>query len=348
MMTDTGLFINALSACRESIEALLRDGSFDALLRDAAEVPFMGQYTDAFHTFSEGGKRIRAFMVTLGYRLCGKDCDDDILRAALSYEIFQSGILIHDDIIDESDLRRSRPSMHIALGGGQTGIAKAICVGDMGITTAADAIFSTAYDADKKVKAVANQNKVFRLTIAGELKDIELSEEEDHSFDDVIKMYELKTSWYTFTGPLQLGMILGGGDEELLKKAEELGRLMGIAFQIRDDILGIYGSSSDTGKNSLSDMEEGKKTVLTAYFRDKATEAQKSEFSGIYGKGSYTDPFADRIRELLDESGAHAAAEELCKSFNAKALELIGEMKVPEDTRAVFRGMLSYMNERKG
>ena len=340
------LFFKRIEKDRELIEKALFDHIGGSLNENSDKPGFMKKYRDAFSEYSEGGKRIRAFMVLLGYNMCGRETDDDIVRASLSYELFQSGVLIHDDIIDDSDLRRNRPAMHVRLGGGSSGISKAICVGDYGIISAADAVLLTKFDDDRKVKAIQSLNETFKLTIAGEIKDIELSEEENCSMEDILTMYELKTSRYTFIGPIQLGMILGGADEELLNGAGEFGRLTGIAFQIKDDILGIYGDTKNTGKSNVSDIEEGKKTVLTAFFTDRASDEMKAEFDGLYGRGFCDEGMAARVRELFDECGAHAYAEGLLQDYSKRASGVIENLPVAKDHKDILFGLIEYLNER--
>ena len=332
------IFKNLLSDYCSKIEARLSGKTPSAIFKDI-NYTFMTKYIDAFSTHMDGGKRLRAFLVILGYNISGHETDNDIITASLSYEFFQNGILMHDDIIDRSTLRRGRPSMYAALG-----VPKAICLGDFGIVAAYDALTLTDFDASRKLQAVANQSKVFKLTIAGELKDIELADDDDYTLDDVLTMYEMKTSWYTFTGPLQLGAILGGADDNLLADIERLGRLMGIAFQIKDDITGIYGNVQEAGKSNLSDIEEGKKTVLTSYFRDKASQDDEREFESVYGKGVCTQDGNIKVRSLLDKSGAHSSAESLLKKYIDEAREAVSTMRISQHHKDIICGMLDYLS----
>ena len=337
------LFKNLLNDYCSKIESLL-SGEIPSSIFVDVNTSFMRKYIDAFGNHMEGGKRLRAFLVILGYNISGHETDNDIITASLSYEFFQNGILMHDDIIDKSTLRRGRPSMYAALGNNHDGISKAICLGDFGIVAAYDALTLSGFDAARTLQAMANQSKVFKITIAGELKDIELAGCEEYSLDDILTMYEMKTSWYTFTGPLQLGAILGGGDKNLLADIERLGSLMGIAFQIKDDITGIYGNIQDSGKSNLSDIEEGKKTVLTCYFRKNASREEREEFDSLYGKGKCTQKDNIRIRELLDGSGAHSSAEKLLGEYIAGAEESVSSMNISQYHKDILRGMLEYMS----
>lgn len=341
MSTDN--FKNLFSDYWSKIEALLSGETPGNIFNDINH-SFMKKYIDAFNEHMNGGKRLRAFLVILGYNLAGRETDNDIITASLSYEFFQNGILMHDDIIDKSTLRRGRPSMYAALGNNQAGISKAICLGDVGIVAAYDALTLTNFDSSLKLRAVANQSKVFKITIAGELKDIELSYDDEYSLADILTMYEMKTSWYTFTGPLQLGAILGGGNETLLADLENLGRLMGIAFQIKDDITGIYGNVQDAGKSNLSDIEEGKKTVLTSYFRDKASDDEMKEFDSVYGKGNCTQEDNERVRKLFDGSGAHSSAESLLMKYINDSRDSVSRMRISQHHKDIIFGMLDYIS----
>lgn len=281
MKSKLYLFKQLYEDYRARIENMISGQELTTIFNDISSYEFMKSYINKFKLALDGGKRMRAFLVLLGYNICGHQLDENIILASLSYELFQNGVLIHDDIIDKSDLRRNRPSMHVALGDDQTGISKAICLGDLGVISASDTIFSSKFDSSLKLKALVNQNKIFRLTLAGELKDIELSIQSEYSIEEIISMYELKTAWYSFIGPIQLGMILGGSSDSLLKQAEAFGKPVGIAFQINDDLKGIYGMSEITGKSSLTDIKEGKKTILTCYFTKQASASEIMKFNSI-------------------------------------------------------------------
>lgn len=341
-MSKKSLFAKLFSEYRALIESKLSGEVPDAIFADTRKYGFMSKYVDIFNSHIEGGKRLRAFLVILGYNLCCHDIDDDILTASLSYELFQNGILMHDDIIDQSELRRNKPSVYA-----QFGTPVAVCLGDTGIVAAYDAILLSNFRDDYKLKALANQSRIFKLTVTGQFKDIELSGSGECSLDEIITMYELKTSWYTFIGALQLGIILGGGSDSLLAEARELGRLIGIAFQIKDDIIGVYGKTEITGKSSVSDIEEGKNTVLTSYFRELASPDMLKEFNELYGKKNCTEKDCARIRDLLDQSNAHAMTQELYMKYIDDALKVLAGMNISDYHKDIFHGLIEYLNERE-
>ncbi len=199
---------------------------------------------DKFILSCEGGKRIRGVMVLLGYEIArgkgrgerGKS-EKEIFRAAAAFEIFQTAILAHDDIIDQSPTRRGRPSLYKS-----AGKDKALVLADIGFFLA-----NTLIDNPKAQKFF---NRAMINTGLGQLLDLEPQKKKPQ----IIQTYELKTAWYTFIGPLTLGAILGGADGKMIKRLELFGKNLGIAYQIRDDIL--------DGENSLGNSDFCQKKVL--------------------------------------------------------------------------------------
>lgn len=307
----------------------------------------MGAYIDALIRHSKGGKRIRACLVSLGYGLVKNDKNAyDVLLPSLSYELFQTGILAHDDIIDNSDYRRFKPSMHKDLGSGHNGVSKSICVGDLGIVAAIEIINMSSFDATIKLRAISHQNKVFSATIAGELKDIEYSYCNTVAEKDILEMYRLKTAQYTVAGPLVLGAVLAGADDEKIKIISDFGEAVGICFQIRDDILGMFGSEAKLGKSITSDMCEGKKTVLVSHFEAVADNEQKKKFYSAYGDENSTSSELETVRKLLVETGCLEYAEMLCKFYTDKANVLINLISDSFESRELLSDFLEYMTSR--
>lgn len=307
----------------------------------------MGEYIDALIRHSDGGKRIRAYLVSLGYGLFkGLNKTGDVLVPSLSYELFQTGILAHDDIIDNSDFRRFKPSMHKDLGEGHDGVSKSICVGDFCIVSAIEILDKCHFSAETKLCAISHQNKVFSATIAGELKDIEFSYKDSVEEAEILEMYRLKTAQYTVSGPLVLGAILAGAKEEDIRLLSEFGDAVGISFQIRDDILGMFGDESKLGKSNLSDMREGKKTVLVSHFDCYADSGMKEKFYSVYGKETADDEEFEIAKQLLLDSGSFEYANNLCKEYTDRANELIDKMEFVQEGKELLIGLLEYMTSR--
>lgn len=336
-------FLSELKRFKAEIDAMISADSFVQTMIPNGADTYFASYLQEFQKFSMGGKRIRAYLVSLGYQIAAGTENPAIMLPALSYEVFQSGILIHDDIIDESDTRRGMPTMHITLGGDQIGISKAICLGDIGLFAAIDLVARAEFDSDLVRKAIMHQIKVFELTGAGEIKDIELAAADSATEARIVQMYRLKTSWYTIIGPMQLGAILGGADEMLLQQIEQIGTAMGIAFQIVDDIIGIYGKSDKIGKSNLSDMQEGKKTVLSAHFFANASKQQADALRAVYGRRDSGAEALQTVRALFRETGSYDYASALCRQYADEAGAVIAEMQIDEKYREILRSFLDYL-----
>jgi len=340
------VFVNALNEYRDKCDKYLESQKFGDFLESFGVSSVMKEYYDAFLRQSEGGKRVRAYLVYLGCNLFSNENADKVLPVSMSYELFQTGILAHDDIIDNSETRRFKPSMHIDLGGGHTGVSKSICVGDFGIVSALEIIAKSEFPDEVKLKAISHQNNVFVSTIAGELCDIEFSGRNDVPENEILGMNHLKTAQYTVSGPLVLGAILANANEDDTAKIREFGNLVGVAFQIRDDILGMFGDEAKLGKSITADMTEGKQTVLTAHFIKNALPEQKNKFFSVYGKEQSGIAELEKVRRLLKECGSFDYAQAMCLQMVDRAAKILDDMEITDEGRQKLSGLLEYMTKR--
>lgn len=280
-------------------------------------------YYNEFLLSLKGGKCIRAYLVNLFYRIAlnsnskkGLTLNEngatlqDLLIASAAFEVFEAAVLMHDDIIDRSDTRRSISSCHIRLGGGHVGLSRAICLGDAGILTATAMLDGLKFSPEALKKVQSFLKKIFLTTISGELADVDLSTQKNPSLSDILQMYTQKTAHYTMIGPCVTGAILAQASDDFLSDLSQAASNLGIAFQIKDDLMGIFSRQQTTGKSSLSDISEGKKTILTAYFDKLATNEQKKQFYSFYGKADVTEQQADLLRHMLELCGAKEQAEQ--------------------------------------
>ncbi|MDO8638077.1 MAG: polyprenyl synthetase family protein [Candidatus Daviesbacteria bacterium] len=286
----------------------------------------------------EGGKRLRGALVKLGYEIArssvvsrqSSDKLKEILKPAAAFEIFQTAILAHDDIIDLSPIRRGKSTIFKALGGNHYGISQTICLGDIGFFLSQKLISESNFEEKLKNKALASFADTFVKTGLGEMLDVEIPHlKKGVSEEDILTIFKLKTAKYTISGPMQLGAILGGGDEKLLKNLEKFGEKLGIAFQIQDDILGIFGDEETLGKSVTSDIEEGKVTLLYLYALENGG---KEELEGIYGSKVGLSHFAkasrdkeglEKVRKIFKETGALGYSNKKAEGLVADAKKVI-------------------------
>ncbi len=206
------------------VERILEGQLKKAEKTDKKLIPLLKAFTSSCH----GGKRIRGALIKLGYQI-GDGKSEEIIKISAAYEICHSAVLAHDDIIDESLTRRGQPSLYAALGNGHYGISQAISLADYGFFLALKIISGARFPQDRKIKALELFSGVMTDTALGEMLDLEDT--------DPLTVMKLKTACYTISGPLQLGALLAGANERLTRVLGEFGESLGIAFQIRDDIL---------------------------------------------------------------------------------------------------------------
>lgn len=328
-----------IAPVKRRIEGYLRGGQFQDAVKRAAGKQAAG-YVPALADACTGGKCLRGYLVALGYfAAAGEELPD--IRPAAAFEVFQGGILAHDDVIDESPLRRGKPSAYLSLGGGHDGISRAICLGDLCIALSVALIARSEFEETRKAHALRLFSEVVARTVVGEMADIDLSRE-NAGEEEILAMYEGKTAHYSVAGPLAVGAALGGGGEALIGALQAFGVELGVAFQIRDDIAGVFSTEGETGK-SLTDAEEGKSTLLTAYF--SRTAKARAEFFSLYGKKDLSQEQQARIRTLLKEAGADVYAARAAEERERRAEELARALPAPAGEK--LAALCKYLSKKK-
>jgi geranylgeranyl pyrophosphate synthase len=289
-----------------------------------------------FREAGRGGKCIRGALVKLGHEIAsGRPADERILPAAAAFEIFQTGILGHDDIIDKSPLRRGRDSIWRAAArtaeGGEDlhyGTSQAICLGDVGLVLASRLVAESAFGAERKIEALSVFHTAQLNTLDGEMLDVLLSRAKDYGDEDgILRVAGLKTAWYTIVGPMQLGAVLAGGPRRgLLRDIEAFGLSLGVAFQLRDDILGIRAAEREIGKSNTSDIAEGKVTLLIHHALKKASAEDRRRLLEIYGRPSVSDADREAVQAIFAATGAFDAAARRAERCLGEARRLIPGM----------------------
>lgn len=300
-----------------------------------------------------GGKRIRPLYAWAGFvGAGGLDGDEDpesMLRAAASLEFIQASALIHDDIIDGSDTRRGQPTVHRGveavhrsrqhLGDPEAfGESVAILVGDMALVWAEDMFQDSGLSFQALRRARDPWRGMRTEVIGGQLLDVSLEAagSEDENLANSVNRF--KTAAYTIERPLHLGAAIAGADEALIAAFRGYGRDIGVAFQLRDDQLGVFGDPEVTGKPAGDDLREGKRTVLLALALQRADESNPAAAAELRAKiGNVEDP-ADiaRLAQIITDSGAPALIEQRIAALTSSGLRHLRESGVaPEVTETL-------------
>ena len=313
---------------------------------------FIKENLEYFKNLNSNGKLVRGTLVNLGYNLL-KD-DDYSYNLALAYEVFQTSILIHDDIIDNDNKRRGVDTIHYindekykkySNESKHLGDSIAICMGDYGLYKA-NQIISKSYEKDPNLGKVLNYfNNTVLNTIKGELLDVVIPFESKYIGMDnkvleesIMNIYKLKTSHYTIIGPMSVGLILGNAKDSYIDDIKLFGEKVGIAFQIQDDILGIY--SDNMGKVIGSDIKEFKQTILYSHIM---TTQYKDELLKYYGKENTTE----EVRELFKKSKSYDYALDMMNKLYDESLSILDNISwITNDKKDILRGFVEYLRKR--
>ena len=200
------------------------------------------------------------------------------------------------------------------------GISMAIIVGDLALSFGYEILNSSNFKKDLKIKALNSLDKIICNTVFGQALDLTLNKIDDFNIDSIFEMQKYKTAKYTIEGPLQLGAILAGAEEKFLNSLSGFAIPAGIAFQIQDDIIGIFGNEKKIGKPVGSDIKEGKKTLLIVKAMEKGDNVQKQVLNNALGSENINSDDINNIRDIIIKT----KSLEFSKN---KAIELVGEAK---------------------
>lgn len=292
-------------------------------------------------------KRLRPALVIVGWQLARDDQrpPDALWRFAAALEVIHTFLLVHDDVADRAETRRGGPTLHVSLGGPQRGADLAIVVGDYLFSRALETMLDI--DLPGVPEAVRYYLGVCRLTAAGQYLDLDLS---GAALDDVtlfqtLKVAVLKTARYGFAAPLVVGARLGGADERVLAALERAGRQIGLAFQLRDDLLGLFGAPETTGKPT-GDWIAGKPTfpVIAAYTR--APEPVRRELDTLWRDRGHDATARVRARELIETHGGRAAAERAVARASRAARRSVHSLTGPPGARHLLDALVCSLAAR--
>lgn len=296
---------------------------------------------------NKDGKRLRGMMVDLGFRLSPSEYREEVMKAGAAFEVFQTAILAHDDMMDKSITRRGKPTIFHQLGEDHYAASQTVCLGDVGFFQTFIILSELDFPSERKTVAIRFFARHILATALGQMLDIEFSmKEKSRSEEDALLIAYLKTSTYTFIAPLILGASLGGADKSYLKKLEAFGSPLGVAFQIQDDILGIFGDEKTIGKSVTSDVEEGKNTALITKAYEKADPNQKKILDRYYGQGTITLEHLLLVKQVFIETGALDYAKSMAVQYGDKAKKMIPELTQDSQLQNLLSEMADYIIAR--
>lgn len=307
-----------------------------------------------------GGKRIRAALLYYSYVAHGGKELDRAMNAAMAMEISETFLLIHDDVIDNDEMRRGGKTLHTIyenvckddyknkhLDPKQFGHACAIMAGDAAYAFANDLIATAGFGANNTVRAITELSRIIEREVYGEILDVLIEIKNNPTREDVFKVQQLKTAPYTFDSPVKLGAILADAKRQQIKALESYTIPLGIAFQIQDDILGIFGSQDKTGKPILSDLKEGKITLLIIDTLETASAEQRALIAKNLGNKDITLDNLKAVKKVIVETGALKKSQAVARSLAQSGYEALQKLKLKSDGADFMLGIIDYIVNRE-
>lgn len=281
------------------------------------------------------GKRIRPILFVLGYKSYCRSEKPGLYTSSLAMELLHDFMLIHDDIIDRSDTRRGKPSMHALLAKTArfserikfSGQDLAIVAGDVLYAMAVHTFLAIQEEPARKERGLKKFIEAALYTGAGEFIELaaggkaigEISESE------IYTIYDYKTAFYTFASPLSIGATLAGAPKKETERLFSFGLYLGRAFQIQDDILGLYGNEKDIGKSTMTDLQEAKKTLLIWKAYESCGKTRRRKIVSILRKRTVSPQDAVFIKSLVSSTGALSYAREQIRAHTETAMSMLSD-----------------------
>jgi geranylgeranyl diphosphate synthase type I len=349
----------------EHLRARVHD-ALDAFLTRRAELlhevsPGCDELVQAVRELLAGGKRLRPAFCYWAWRASGGEDDAKIAWAAASLELFQAAALIHDDLMDGSDTRRGTPSVHRRFearhhtrgdsgDGRRFGLAGAVLAGDLCLGWSDEMFVSCGLDPAAVGRGLEVFHQMRTQLMGGQFVDMlnQAGALEGHGdpVSRALQVITYKSAKYSVEHPLLIGARMAGAAPDLLRAFSAFGLPLGTAFQLRDDLLGVFGDPASTGKPAGDDLREGKRTVLVAKVSELADAGEREEFDALFGDPGLTPADISRLRAIITGCGAVSAVETMIDENVARARSVLALGSFAEPAASVLGDLVDAATSR--
>jgi geranylgeranyl diphosphate synthase type I len=341
------------------VEASLHDAVRPALRRVTALHPSLGPWADELQgMLAAGGKRIRPALLLLGHHAVGGEDEDAVLPAALALELLHTCALLHDDLLDDADTRRGRTTAHVSFAAvhdeqawagdpDRYGAAAAVLVGDLAFVVADELFLEAGVPPQRLLRALRVFTTLREEVMAGQALDVQAAAARLTSRELALTIAAAKSGRYSVARPLQIGALLGGADDELAGALAAAVEPLGQAFQVRDDLLGVFGDSATTGKSAAGDLREGKRTLLVAEAMARATPADRTRLEALLGDPTLDEDGVADARRIMRASGAVDATVAWIDAAVVRGLHAVDELDLAPSARRTLRGVAAWLAGRE-
>jgi geranylgeranyl diphosphate synthase type I len=318
--------------------------------------PALASVADEVRALASGGKRLRPAFAYWGWRgaVAGgtqpAESEAAVLRAASALEFVHASALVHDDVMDGAQTRRGRPTTHVGFatrhgsGGldgdaGAFGTGAAILVGDLALVWSDEMLGRAGLSEPALARARGVWDTMRTEVMSGQYLDLLRAAGGLPGPEGALRVARYKSAGYTVQRPLHLGAAIAGAAPEVTEAYTAVGLPLGEAFQLRDDVLGVFGDPSVTGKSADDDLREGKRTLLVALAEERADGAGRRVLAQVLGHPDAAPEELDALRRLIEATGARARVEERIAERTARAQAAIAGAPIAEDARAALEAL---------
>ena len=305
---------------------------------------------------TDGGKRFRPIFAFLGYLGTGASPRHEVMRACTALELVHVCALIHDDVMDGSDTRRNKPAIHKlfqSLHDDQSykgdserfGLASAILLGDLALVWADRLLVESGISREEFISAQDVFSDMRDELMAGQYLDVLEGALATTSVERSLKVARFKSGKYSIERPLHFGAALAG-KPEFNESYSRFGLPLGEAFQLRDDVLGVFGDPKVTGKPAGDDIREGKRTVLIAVTMENANQSQRNTMTEALGNSLLAESDVAQVQEIIIKTGALDEVEKLITILTRESISALRQSSIDEKIRAVLEEMSVIATQR--
>ena len=306
----------------------------------------------------DSGKRLRPLFAYAGLICAGGSMTTAITKAIASLELLQACALIHDDLMDGSDTRRGKPSIHRHFESIHVqdelegfapayGLASAVLLGDLALVWSNQLLNTSGISTEDLHNVLPIFDEMRVELMAGQFLDIHEQTQKSTDLARSMKIARYKSGKYTIERPLHMGATLSvKSSPELLNALSEYGLPLGEAFQFRDDLLGVFGDPSITGKPSGDDLREGKRTALIAMTDARCTEAMREESRKYFGKKDLDEKGVAILQEIIASTGAKAELENLIDELTNSAMDAVTNPLFSQNAQATLSELATIATKR--
>lgn len=347
--------ISVRSAIEEELSIFLNRES--AYLKEiSADLAPVSESLTSF--LMDSGKRLRPLFAYAGLIAAQGTLNRPEVRAMASLELLQACALIHDDLMDGSDTRRGKPSIHrhfesihvqdeLAGFGPQYGLSAAVLLGDLALVWCDKMLNSSGLANEQLARVLPYYNEMRVELMAGQFLDIHEQTQKSTSTERSMKIARYKSGKYTVERPLHLGAAVSQSPKsEIFAALSAYGLPLGEAFQLRDDLLGVFGDPSVTGKPAGDDLREGKKTVLIALSRENQTDSQSQACKDHFGRADLDSDGIAMLQQIITETGAKAKLEAMIEKLTQQSLAALASPYISNDGKELLIELANIATKR--